>query len=94
MVAPKLGMNDDGKHSPQKEPTGKDTIRELIEQTKPEDYDGHTAFSSMTPSQRSAWLDQAVLFIQSQKTVHERWLVAEDPPKQVHQQSSGAKSAP
>jgi hypothetical protein len=53
--------------------------RKIIEQTTPEDYDGHTEFSRMTPAQRLAWLDQAVLFIQSRKQPPSTWQVAEDP---------------
>jgi hypothetical protein len=54
--------------------------REIIEQTTSEDYDGHTEFSRMTPAQRLAWLDQAVLFIQSRKQPPVTLQVAEEPP--------------
>ncbi len=55
-------------------------MREIIERTTPEDYDGHTEFSRMTPAQRLAWLDQAVLFIHSRKQPAATWRVAEELP--------------
>ncbi|MBK9991243.1 MAG: hypothetical protein IPP19_11050 [Verrucomicrobia bacterium] len=54
-------------------------VRAIIAQTSPEDYDGHTEFSRMTPAQRLAWLDQAVLFIAAQKDANTSWKVAEEP---------------
>lgn len=54
-------------------------VRAIIAQTSPEDYDGHTKFSRMTPAQRLAWLDQAVLFIAAQKDASTSWKVAEEP---------------
>ena len=53
------------------------TAREIIEHTNPEDYDGHTEFSRMTPAERLTWLDQAVLFIESRKQPQATWQVAE-----------------
>ena len=55
------------------------TTREIIERTNPEDYDGHTEFSRMTPTERLTWLDQAVLFIESRKQPQATWQVAEKP---------------
>jgi len=60
--------------------TGQKATHEIIERTTSEDYDGHTEFSRMTPAQRLAWLDQAVLFIQSRKKPPGTWQVAEEPP--------------
>ncbi len=54
-------------------------VRAIIAQTKPEDYNGHTEFSQMSPAERLAWLDQAVLFIAAQKTANSAWQVAEPP---------------
>ncbi|MBC8206534.1 MAG: hypothetical protein ISR85_07220 [Kiritimatiellales bacterium] len=32
---------------------------EILKQTTPEDFDGHTAFARMTPDQRLTWLEEA-----------------------------------
>jgi hypothetical protein len=55
------------------------SVRAIIAQSVPEDYDGHTEFSRMTPAQRLAWLDQAVLFIAAQKDANASLRVAEEP---------------
>jgi hypothetical protein len=55
--------------------------REIISRTSPEDYDGHTEFARMTPAERLAWLDQAVLFIESRRQPQGRWQVAETSPR-------------
>lgn len=33
--------------------------RQIINNTSPSDFDGHTEFSRMTPDQRLSWLDEA-----------------------------------
>jgi hypothetical protein len=43
------------------------SVLEIICRTSLEDYDGHTEFARMTPAERLAWLDQAVLFIESRR---------------------------
>ena len=39
---------------------------EAVRHSRPEDYDGHTEFDRMTPSQRLAWLDEATIFVFNQ----------------------------
>ena len=39
---------------------------EAVRLSRPEDYDGHTGFDRMTPSQRLAWLDEATMFVFNQ----------------------------
>ncbi|TSJ78975.1 hypothetical protein [Rariglobus hedericola] len=39
-----------------------------LKQSTPQDYDGHTEFSRMTPGARLRWLEQAAEFILSRKT--------------------------
>ena len=39
---------------------------EAVRLSQPEDYDGHTEFDRMTPSQRLAWLDEATIFVFNQ----------------------------
>jgi hypothetical protein len=34
----------------------------ILKQTSPEDFDGHTAFSRMTPDRRLIWLEEAMAF--------------------------------
>lgn len=34
-------------------------VLKILKQTSPEDFDGHTAFSRMTPDQRLTWLEEA-----------------------------------
>ena len=36
---------------------------EAVRHSRPQDYDGHTEFDRMTPSQRLAWLDEATMFV-------------------------------
>jgi hypothetical protein len=39
-------------------------VRDIIARSKPEDYDGHTEFERLSPSDRLDWLDAAVTFIE------------------------------
>ena len=71
-------MSTPNPSQPENSPTSPDVLA-IIAQTKPEDYDGHTEFSRMTPAQRLTWLDQAVLFIAAQKDANRSWKVAEEP---------------
>lgn len=45
----------------------RETVRAILAQTTPEDYDGHTEFARLTPAQRLEWLDLAVQFVQDAK---------------------------
>lgn len=36
-------------------------VRAIIARSRPEDYDGHTEFARLTPRERLAWLDAAVV---------------------------------
>jgi hypothetical protein len=36
---------------------------EVLRQSQPTDYDGHTHFDRMLPAQRLAWLESAVQFV-------------------------------
>ena len=36
---------------------------EVLRQSQPSDYDGHTHFERMLPAERLAWLESAVQFI-------------------------------
>jgi len=40
---------------------------EAVRHSRPQDYDGHTEFDRMTPSQRLSWLDEATLLVLSHK---------------------------
>jgi len=42
-------------------------LQTVLAESSQADYDGHTEFARMTPAQRLAWLDQAVLFIHRNK---------------------------
>jgi len=42
---------------------------EVLQRTTATDFDGHTEFHRLSPCQRLAWLDEAVAFITSAKTV-------------------------
>lgn len=54
--------------------------REIIARSQPADYDGHTEFGRMTPAERLAWLDAAVVLIEtSRQRAGQAWAVAEDP---------------
>jgi hypothetical protein len=56
--------------------------RENIARSQPADYDGHTEFSRMTPAARLAWLDAAVVFIESRGgEPRQAWTVAEERPE-------------
>ena len=61
-------MNNSEEHD-QAETTAarQEAARKILSRTSPEDYDGHTEFARMTPAERLAWLDQAVLFIESRR---------------------------
>ncbi len=60
---------------------GSDTAREIIARSRPADYDGHTEFYRMTPAERLAWLDAAIVFIESsRKGAGQSWAVAEEQP--------------
>jgi hypothetical protein len=37
------------------------SVRDIIARSRPEDYDGHTEFARLTPRERLAWLDAAVV---------------------------------
>lgn len=39
---------------------------EAVRNSRPQDYDGHTEFDRMSPSQRLAWLDEATMFVFNQ----------------------------
>jgi hypothetical protein len=80
MASPQSAMSDSPKQSSAEVDAVQKATREIIERTTSEDYDGHTEFSRMTAGQRLAWLDQAVLFIQSRKQPPGTWQVAEEPP--------------
>jgi hypothetical protein len=38
--------------------------REIVARSQPQDYDGHTEFSKMSPAERLDWLGHAALFIE------------------------------
>lgn len=38
----------------------------VLRQSSPEDFDGHTGFERMTPTERLRWLDQAAEFVSKQ----------------------------
>ena len=40
------------------------SVQRIIADSKPEDYDGHTEFERLSPSERLDWLDAAVSFIE------------------------------
>jgi hypothetical protein len=44
-------------------------LTELLLSSKATDFDGHTEFLCLNPAQRLAWLDQALAFIVSAKSV-------------------------
>lgn len=48
----------------------------VLRASSPQDFDGHTEFYRLTPSQRLAWLDEAVAFIGAAKSTNR--LSAED----------------
>lgn len=42
----------------------------VLRASSPQDFDGHTEFYRLTPSQRLAWLDEAVAFIGAAKSTN------------------------
>jgi hypothetical protein len=40
-----------------------EALAELLRKCRPEDFDGHTNFASLTPEQSLAWLDEAARFV-------------------------------
>lgn len=40
-----------------------------VRASRPEDYDGHTEFARLTSNERLTWLEAAVCFVQSSKSV-------------------------
>jgi hypothetical protein len=56
-------MKPEKQHVVQVTPQDWDALR----QSKPSDYDGHTAFDRMTPAARLEWLDAAVQFVSEAK---------------------------
>lgn len=42
----------------------------VLRASSPKDFDGHTEFYRLTPSQRLAWLDEAVAFIGAAKSTN------------------------
>lgn len=50
------------------------SVRDIIARSRPEDYDGHTEFARLTPRERLAWLDAAVVLWES------RGGAVEEPP--------------
>ena len=50
---------------------------EAVRLSRPEDYDGHTEFDRMTPSQRLAWLDEATLFVFNQTAATKKKKIGE-----------------
>lgn len=51
--------------NPEKQPPVRATPQdwEALRQSRPSDYDGHTAFERMTPAARLEWLEAAVQFV-------------------------------
>jgi hypothetical protein len=45
-------------------PAERAAVWQIIARSKPEDYDGHTEFERLSPSDRLDWLDAAVTFIE------------------------------
>lgn len=37
--------------------------KEILRRCRPEDFDGHTSFASLTAEQRLDWLDEAARFV-------------------------------
>ncbi len=58
-------------------------VRAVIARSRPEDYDGHTEFARLTPGERLAWLDAAVVFIEASRRAVPTWGVNEaESPRQ------------
>ena len=45
---------------------------EVLRRTTAADFDGHTEFQRLSPSQRLAWLDEAVAFITAAKSMQQQ----------------------
>ena len=59
-----------------------DALREAIARSRPEDYDGHTGFARMNPTERLNWMESAVMLIESRQPVAAKsWGTAEDAPR-------------
>ena len=59
-----------------------DAVRDIIARSHPGDYDGHTEFGRMTPAERLAWLEAAIVLIETQhQTAGQSWAVAEERPE-------------
>jgi hypothetical protein len=56
---------------------------EAVRLSRPEDYDGHTEFDRMTPSQRLAWLDEATLLVFRQKNIRPYAQIAKNIPSKL-----------
>jgi hypothetical protein len=50
----------------------REKIMGILKNTTPEDFDGHTEFSSMTPEQRLQWLSDGARFLWEARTRNER----------------------
>jgi len=46
---------------------GADSTRAIIARSRPQDYDGHTEFARMSPAERLAWLDAAIVLVESRR---------------------------
>ena len=46
--------------------------RLIIAHSRQEDYDGHTEFARMSPAERLAWLDAAVMLVESRRNPNSR----------------------
>lgn len=53
------------------------SVRAIIARSRPEDYDGHTEFLRLTPRERLAWLDAAVMLWEA------HGVSVEEPPARV-----------
>ena len=47
--------------------TGRKKIMEILKDTSPSDFDGHTEFSSLSPEQKLMWLSQSARFFWEMK---------------------------
>lgn len=57
-------------------------VLKILKQTSPEDFDGHTEFSRMTPDQRLTWLEEAnATYLEFHGRVVSELRVAEEPSK-------------
>jgi hypothetical protein len=44
----------------------------VLQTTTAADFDGHTEFQRLSPTQRLAWLDEAVAFIAAAKSINQQ----------------------